>query len=78
MKLIKMSSPGWEKDFATEGELKAELYRHICGMCRRGLEDKYYYDGEEIVWEEPPITEDSPLGDMLASACGCEFFIDEV
>lgn len=28
MKLIKLSAPGWEKEFATEGELKAvEQYK---------------------------------------------------
>lgn len=73
-----MSAPGWEKEFATEDELRGELYKHLCSMCCKGGKDSYYYDGEEIVWEEPPITEDSPLGDMLASACGCEFFVDEV
>ena len=74
--LIKLSDPGWEKQFATEGELKSELYKHICGICRKGGEDKYYHDGEEIVWEELPIAEDSPLEDMLASACGCEYDVE--
>ena len=33
MKLYKLSSPGWEKDFQTENELKQELFT----PCRSGF-----------------------------------------
>lgn len=58
--LYKMSAPGWELDFYTEEEARVRLLTHICDQCRA----------------EDGITEDSPIGDMLGTACGCEFDID--
>lgn len=67
--LIKVSWPGWEKEFDTVAELKTELWSHICGMCRAG-ED---CDPEEY----PPLTKDSLLVDIWATGCGCEFDFDD-
>ena len=59
-KLYKLSAPGWTKDFADKFETQAELYAHICGQCRT----------------EENITEISSIGDMLATACGCEYDVE--
>ena len=59
--LIKMSAPGWERDFSDKFELQARLYSHICEQCR----------GEE------GLTEISDVEHMLASACGCEFDVEK-
>ena len=61
MKLIKLSSPGWEKDFDHKVELQAELFKYICFQCQC----------------EEGLTEISDIGDLLASACGCEFMMEE-
>lgn len=65
--LTKYSSPGWEKEFASEGELKQELYKHICLMCREG--------------EPPdmdPVDAFSSVDDLLYTACGCEYGVEEI
>jgi hypothetical protein len=64
--LIKLSSPGWEKNFETVAEFKAELYKHICGMCRRGAEEYGL-----------PINERSLLVDMWDTACSCEYTFED-
>jgi hypothetical protein len=68
MNLVKISSPGWIKEFDTEKELKAVLYSYICHMCRKGTSDGDYV--------EPPVNENSTLKEMLASPCGCEFDVE--
>ena len=73
MILIKRSSPGWEKEFQTEEELKTELYSWICAGCKAGCYEEY--DG--IVHEESPIDWTSSLDEMLSTACGCEFCVEE-
>ena len=45
----------------TPQEVKEKLYQHICFQCRR----------------EEDINEDSPIDQMLASACGCEFMVED-
>lgn len=55
--LIKLSSPGWEKRFQSESAARDELYKYICEQCRA----------------EEGITKQSKIGDMLDTACGCEF-----
>lgn len=67
MKLCKISTPGWERDFKTEDELKSVLYSYICNICRRGVNEDGYV--------EPPVHEQSTLDEMLASPCGCEFMV---
>lgn len=73
MRLIKLSYPGWEKDFDTEQEIKLELFSHICRMCCDGYTEEC---NGEIVYEQEPITIDSSIDDMLWTACGCEFCVD--
>lgn len=60
MKLFKLSAPGWERDYDNESELKIELYNHICRLC----------------CNEDSITEFSSIGDMLGTACGCEYDVE--
>lgn len=60
MILSKMSSPGWDKEFKTENQLKTELYKYICGSCI----------------EEFTLSHRSSVMDMLASPCGCEFWVE--
>ena len=60
-RLIKLSEPGWIREFESEEDLKAELYKCICVMCREG-------DG---------VTEDSTIDWMLWTACGCEYTVDD-
>lgn len=75
VKLVKISAPGWTKTYTNDIDLKAELYSHICDLCRPG-EVHVNDDGEQFVlWE--PVNENSDIGDMLNTACGCEFMIDE-
>lgn len=61
VRLIKMSAPGWEKEFETEEEARKELYNHICSLCIEG-------DG---------VTEDSTIDHMLWTACGAEYFFED-
>ena len=59
--LIKMSAPGWSKDYSSRGPLKEELFKHICNQCRT----------------EEGIKESSSIDEMLGTACGCEFDVEE-
>lgn len=72
-KLYKLSSPGWVKDFETENQMKSELYKHICKICR---EDSEWMHEESRV--RFPINEASAVDEMLATACGCEFDVEHV
>jgi hypothetical protein len=79
MKLTKLSSPGWEKEFETEAELKAELYSHICDMCRKGdiitKEEDPELKEDWVLWDA--VDENSSLDDLLWTPCGCEFMTEE-
>jgi hypothetical protein len=59
--LTKLSQPGWERDFYDKHSLQRHLYLHVCEQCRC----------------EEGITEISTIADMLATACGCEFYYEE-
>lgn len=74
MKLVKLSGPGWTKEFAQEADLKAELYKHICTMCRDGSTEVFE---SGVVWTEPACSADASLTDMLATSCGCEFTVED-
>ena len=69
MKLIKLSKPGWIRSNLAESQVKELLYTYICAECREGSGD----------FGEPaqPVGPDADLGQMLATACGCEFMIEE-
>lgn len=73
--LHKLSAPGWTKEFATEEEARVELFKHICGICCKG--DKAYNAEGELVYESDPVDENSSLGDLLSTACGCEYMVDD-
>lgn len=72
IRLIKISAPGWEKDFDSEEEARDELYNYVCHMCRQGDEMVEYG------WDPNPIDEKSSLEDMLSTPCGCEFDVEEI
>ena len=57
--LTKLSRTGWVKTFHTEEEVRNELYTHICKSC--------------ILAEE--LTLDSTIDDLLATDCGCEYYV---
>ena len=59
-KLLKLSEPGWTKEFDTKLEVQQELYKYICFQCQC----------------EEAVTEISSIDDMLATACGCEFDVE--
>lgn len=67
--LIKLSAPGWEKQYTNEAELKAELYSHICNLCRRGDECPEF--------PQDPVNENSTVDEMLSTPCGCEYMVEE-
>lgn len=55
--VTKLSKTGWVKTFNTEEEARVELYNHICKSCIHAEE----------------LTMDSPINDLLATDCGCEY-----
>jgi hypothetical protein len=57
-----MSAPGWEKTFNTEIEARNELYKWICNLCK----------------EDDGIRVNSSLDELLYTACGCEFWYEQV
>lgn len=61
MILTKLSEPGWEKSYSDKFQLQAELYKCICSQCRC----------------EEGITEISSIDDMLSTACGCEYMVED-
>ncbi len=67
MKLIKLSKPGWIKTYSTEQELRAELYSYLCLECREGSSE----------FGDLPVYPDSTLDEMLSTACGCEFMVED-
>ena len=76
MKLIKLSSPGWEKEFATQKELVKELRQHICQSCMDGTDYFIMADGD---YREDRIREPADPNDMdslLNTSCGCEFMVE--
>jgi len=64
MYLVKVSSPGWEKEVGSKLEAYFELEKHICDMCL----DWFY-----IEYKEYP----QDVYDLLCTACGCEFILEE-
>lgn len=73
-RLIKISAPGWEKEFNTEDETRNELFKHVCGICQAG--DKAYNHEGELIYESSPVDENSSVEDLLCTACGCEFDVE--
>lgn len=78
-KLIKASTPGWEKDFASESEARDELLKYICKACLVGGEwddiDENGLTTGITVTEDPP--DQSDIHALLATPCGCEFLLEE-
>lgn len=75
-KLHKLSAPGWTKEYDNDIDLKAELYSHICDSCRGGHIEITDAGESWDIWDA--VNEHSDVGDMLATACGCEYDIEEV
>jgi len=78
VKLIKASSPGWEKDFPTIEDARQELLKHICGACRAGGEWEDIDDQGRTVGiinaENPP--DQSDIHALLGTPCGCEYWLE--
>lgn len=69
-RLIKVSNPGWEKEFETEADARAELLKYICKVCLSGKE---YYSGELV---QEPAPNQNYIHDLLGTSCGCEFWYE--
>lgn len=69
--LIKISDPGWEKEFSTYEDVRIELLKHICNNC---INEMGGYVSEGRVFEEikPSI---NLVEDLLATSCGLEYYI---
>lgn len=78
--LIKASSPGWEKTFATTDEARVELLRHICAACLAGGEwetiDENGITSGIIPGAEPP-PDQNDIRALLSTRCGCEYWLEE-
>lgn len=66
--LIKLSAPGWEKNYTSEYDCRLELYSHICNICRAGDPD--------IEFPQDPVNENSTMDEMLSTPCGCEYMVE--
>ena len=75
MKLIKLSAPGWEKDFENEEDLIEELRSNICSLCLY-TDESEYSDPVDVVYDGV-LYECRDLRTLLGTACGCEFTIEE-
>lgn len=71
--LTKLSSPGWEKQFDTEIDVRNELYSHVCSLCREGDKTDLNQYGYDL-----PLNENSTLDELLDCPCGCEFMVEEI
>jgi hypothetical protein len=67
MKLIKRSYPGWISQNLPESEVKDLLYSQICLECREGSSE----------YGDPKVFANSSISEMLSTACGCEFMVEE-
>lgn len=75
MKLIKLSHPGWVKDFTNETYLLEFFKDCICIDCYKGA--KYYNENGSLWDEEPPIDKNTAtLEELLGTLCGCEFMVE--
>lgn len=74
--LIKASSPGWEKEYATKDEARAELLRHICKSCLTGRQEVVGEGGVIEIEAEPPPNQ-SDIHSLLDTPCGCEFWLED-
>lgn len=64
--LFKISSPGWSMYGADLNNTIMALKPHICGMC------------QEDDMETPIEFTEESLHEMMGTACGCEFVLEEV
>lgn len=76
MKLIKLSAPGWEKDFENEEDLIDELRSHLCSLCLSG--EEWEYSTPVDVTYNGIKYECRCLGTLLSTSCGCEYEVEEV
>jgi hypothetical protein len=59
--LMKVSHPGWEKDFNTEQEVANELSKYVCRSCKLAEE----------------LSDNPTIDDLLNTDCGCEFVVED-
>lgn len=76
MKLIKLSSPGWEKDFPDKQTLVEFLKGCICSSCYEG--HTYFNEDGSIFDVDFPIDRNrATLEELLGTPCGCEFMVED-
>lgn len=67
--LVKLSSPGWEKEFSSVEACVEELEKWVCSLCWRG---------EPAI--NPPdyccMGPEDKLRELLCTACGYEFDVE--
>jgi hypothetical protein len=59
---MKVSYPGWKKDFNTEKEVANELSKYVCKSCRTRTEK---------------LSSNPSVSDLLSTACGCVFDVED-
>lgn len=65
-KLFKLSEPGWELEFDSLQEAGDKLLKHICSDCSDEAIGSYTCFNDKLIY------------DLLCTACGCEFDLEEV
>lgn len=67
--LMKLSEPGWDKEFSSYPELNQELGKYLCRDCQK-----------EVIADCEDYGEGGTAEDMmtyqLSTACGCEFWVE--
>jgi hypothetical protein len=72
--LVKLSSPGWDKEFPDLPSAVTELREHVCSDCLAGNPDEggpaldREEDGRKVECRDAMM--------LLATACGCRFTLE--
>ena len=97
LKLIKVSSPGWEKNFHCTAALFFELEDVICNNCKINTFDemKKSFEESELIGEFTDeavqqeldsccisgdygsMSIEDKVHELLGTACGCEYMLEE-
>lgn len=79
--LDKVSTPTWEKEFATKAEAVLELRSHICDSCMSGkawnVNSKAIGGMERNPDFDTPPADPTDADSLLSTTCGLEYEIYE-